>query len=266
MPPHRTRGSTARTTSPNCRPHAVGDGASTWPSGEDDALHSYGHRVESVVSLTVGRGKSFDAVDPQNPWRLFSLTDKDYPGHAGVGDVHVPANGAAEYQLRQPAARHVDGRGLAALPRAHRRRARMLDRTAWGCTQLGYQRWYLAHLPHAPGSTPWGCNDWSTCGVIYDELADYDRNLEPVAGAAPPLPLCDLLGAGLPPASVRRRRGRSPAGSTRARRTRSTAFRAGRPRCAMRSAPGSPASGHRRRARFRAGRRRARRRRFYCAP
>jgi hypothetical protein len=179
------------------RPYNIPDcGRTLWVMGfnmavgEDNAVHSYGHRVESVVSLTVGRGKWFDADDPQNPWRLFSLTDKDYPGRAGVGDVHVPANGAAEYQYDNP--RHVtstaeDWLNYPELTGA----ARQLDCTAWGCTQLGYQKWYLAHLPHAPGSTPWGCNDWWTY------VADYDRNLEPVAGAALPPPLCDLLGAGL---------------------------------------------------------------------
>jgi hypothetical protein len=180
------------------RPYNIPDcGRTLWVMGfnmavgEDNALHSYGHRAESVLSLTVGRGKWYDADDASNPWRLFSLTDKDYPGQSGVGSVHEPANAQAGYDYTNPRQVFSSASDWSSYPNLTGART-WVSCSDWGCNQLGYQQWYLSHMPHAPGSDSWGCNSWWTY------IADYDRTLAPVGGPEPDNdPLCDSIGTGL---------------------------------------------------------------------
>jgi hypothetical protein len=77
------------------RPYDIPDiGKTVWimgwnyERGEGEMLESYCHRIESVLSLTVGKG----VWDPKSrrgtPWDQFTRVDKDFPGEAEVGTVH----------------------------------------------------------------------------------------------------------------------------------------------------------------------------------
>jgi hypothetical protein len=145
--------------------------------GLDNALHSYNHRIESVLSLWVGQG-SWYGGDTQNPWHKFSLYDLAYPGDAGVGNVHFPANAQAAYDYtnnRSVPSTALDFQDYPAWTGART----SVSCGAWGCTQLGYQQWYESLLPHASGVGYGGtCNSWWTY------IADTDRRLTSCSGAA----------------------------------------------------------------------------------
>src|SRR5438552_9972542 len=47
--------------------------------GEDNALHSYGHRCEGILSLTVGRGVWSDAAGETNAWSRFTRQADKFP-------------------------------------------------------------------------------------------------------------------------------------------------------------------------------------------
>jgi len=139
--------------------------------GIDNAIHSYNHRVESILSLLVGQGHWYQNVDPNNPWFKFSRYDNAFPGQAGIGSVHFPANASAEYDYgntRQVTSTANDFLNYPNLTGA----TTPVACDAWGCTQLGYQQWYDSHLPHVSGTSYLNtCNSWWTY------IADYDRRL-----------------------------------------------------------------------------------------
>jgi hypothetical protein len=99
--------------------------------GVDNAIHSYGHRAESALSLTVGRG--FWDGCPGHPgtgpsdFDRYTCTDKNKvasPGVnvAGVGSVHVPPNGLTDYDYGNITAPTLTSENC----------------SAWGCNQQGY--------------------------------------------------------------------------------------------------------------------------------
>jgi hypothetical protein len=150
--------------------------------GLDNALHSYNHRIESILSLTVGQGRWFDTVDPQNPWRLFSLGENTAPGKGQIGTVHSPVNAGSggaspDYDYVNTGYVSSGAADWASYPKLTGA-TQSINCAAWGCTQLGYQKWYQSHLPHASGTSYGGsCNDWWTY------IADYDRRLANCSGS-----------------------------------------------------------------------------------
>ncbi|HWZ88584.1 MAG TPA: carbohydrate-binding protein, partial [Polyangiaceae bacterium] len=134
------------------------------------AVHSYNHRVESIVSLLVGQGHWLQNVDPNNPWQTFSRYDQISPGHAGVGTTHFPPNGTADYDYANPTlvASTADD-FLNDYPNLTGATTQVNCNT-WGFNQLGYEDWYESHLPHVTGTSYLNtCNSWWTY------IADYDR-------------------------------------------------------------------------------------------
>jgi hypothetical protein len=117
----------------------------------ENALHSYDHRIESIVSLLVGQGHWLSGFDTQNPWYKFSLWDQAFPGQAGVGTTHLPANATFEYDYVDPAAvpsTALDFQNYPALTGAKT----SVNCSTWGCSQPGYQEWYESLIPHASGN------------------------------------------------------------------------------------------------------------------
>ena len=66
--------------------------------GEGEMLESYCHRIESVLALTVGRGRrGIHQRNPDNVWNRFTRVDKDFPGESEVGSVHYAPNSQSDY-------------------------------------------------------------------------------------------------------------------------------------------------------------------------
>jgi hypothetical protein len=144
--------------------------------GVDNAVHSYNHRIESILSLMVGQGRWYQTTDLNNPWYKFSLFELSYPGQAGVGSTHVPANGAAEYDYENTRSVLSTAADFMNYPQLTGAKT-PVDCSQWGCNQLGYQQWYESHIPHVAGTSYAGtCNSWWTY------IADFDRRLAPCSG------------------------------------------------------------------------------------
>jgi hypothetical protein len=67
--------------------------------GLTEAMHSFGHRVESAMAHAFGRWDY--TAEKKNDWELFSSYDLVAPGEAHVGNIHFPPNGLNDYDYVQ---------------------------------------------------------------------------------------------------------------------------------------------------------------------
>ncbi len=128
--------------------------------GPDNMIHSYSHRVESIIALQCGRGVWKKEYRGKDPWNTFSSLEMDNPGKPShVGNCHVPPNGQGGYDYNNKRSvlsyadnwlHYPDLRG----------EPRMIGSDEWNNNQYGYQLWWHSHLPKGPGYTKWGYNNW----------------------------------------------------------------------------------------------------------
>jgi hypothetical protein len=124
--------------------------------GVGEMLESFAHRVESIMRHVFGSWEPRETHD----WNRFTLYDKVAPGRAGCGNVHFAPNSERDYDwgnrrevwstcddwLDYP---HLTG---------HRRRVNCEE---WGNgSTRAHHRWWLQHLPRAPGRTQGKLNNW----------------------------------------------------------------------------------------------------------
>jgi hypothetical protein len=125
--------------------------------GLPEGVHSFGHRMESAIRRVYGRW-NIHAQNPNN-WELFTRYDKETPGNAHVGNIHFPPNGVRDYDYgnRNTVKTYADNwlryPYLFDIPHA-------VNCEEWGCTQLGYLRWWYAHIPRYKGVTDGVLNNW----------------------------------------------------------------------------------------------------------
>ncbi len=151
--------------------------------GVDNALHSYNHWVESVMSLTVGRG-DWRLCNGTSDWDKYTCPNLEITGstpiqQAGCGTVHVPFNGAGGYDYANRTVKSNTCSSWANYPFTTPVVSNE-DCSAWGCTQLGYQKWWLSHLPKQDGLTTQGnLRNW------WKYVADYDNAIAEIASTFP---------------------------------------------------------------------------------
>jgi hypothetical protein len=162
--------------------------------GMENVVHAYNHRMECMLSMTVGKGRFLENLpvpgmpnpaidpylDPTNPWSTFARWDafaRD-PGKAAVGVVHFPPNGTADYDygnLNPVASTAQDWLSYPFLTGAKTQ----IDCNTWNCDHLTYQKWWDSHIPRASGTSYGGlCNNWWTY------TADYDRRNASCSGTS----------------------------------------------------------------------------------
>jgi hypothetical protein len=158
------------------RPYDIPDcGRTVWVMGfnyevgEDNALHSFGHRCEGILSLTVGQGVWDNQKNPTNIWNRFTHLAIDFPEDAQVGNVHGGPNGRAGYDYAQTNAVLAAADDWFNYPNLTGAR-RLISCEAWGgpAYHLNYMRWWFDHLPRAPGATNGIFNNWWRYVVDYD--------------------------------------------------------------------------------------------------
>lgn len=168
------------------RPYDIPDcGRTVWVMGfnyevgEDNALHSFGHRCEGILSMTVGRGVWSDRAGDTNAWSRFTRQADKFPKDAQVGNVHGGPNAKGGYDYGQTnivmsaADNWLNYPDLSGPPKP-------VSADTWGAPHhLNFQRWWLGHLPRNAGQTE-GChNNW------WRYIADYDaavKELPPPGG------------------------------------------------------------------------------------
>jgi len=140
--------------------------------GEDNALHSYGHRVEGILSLTVGRGIWERAAGETNAWNRFTRHAKQFPDDAQVGNVHYAPNSKSDYDYGRTNVVLSAADDWLDYPHLTGERE-PVNCDTWGKPHhLNFMRWWLNHLPKNAGVTDGFYNNW------WRYIVDYDRAVE----------------------------------------------------------------------------------------
>lgn len=168
------------------RPYDIPDcGRTIWVMGfnyevgEDNALHSFGHRCEGVLALTVGAGVWDDNAGQENHWCRFTRQAAKFPDDAQVGNVHGGPNAKSGYDYGQKQAvmsgaddwyTYPDFKGL----------RKPVNCDTWGEPHhLNYMKWWLEHLPKNPGISRGLYHHWWRYVIDYDAAV---RDLPPPEG------------------------------------------------------------------------------------
>ena len=173
------------------RPYDIPDcGRTVWVMGfnyevgEDNALHSYGHRVEGILSLTVGRGIWTGEAGETNAWSRFTRQADKFPHDAQVGNVHGGPNAAKGYDYGQTNVVMSGADDWFNYP-ALTGLKKPVNNETWGKPHhLNFMKWWLNHLPKNAGTSEGFYNNWWRYAV------DYDRSIHelPPPGGRPHKP------------------------------------------------------------------------------
>lgn len=132
-----------------------------------EALHNFGHRMEFVGINRLGDGNW--QQNEANEWNKYSLIN----GHCG--NIHYPPGtivGAEEYKYDKTTPVSTDCDGYLSYPTGPFIPT-SLTCNAWGCSQEGFIRWWLTHIPKNSGSSVISGKDlyhnWWKYFVYYDE-------------------------------------------------------------------------------------------------
>ena len=126
--------------------------------GVAEALHSFGHRSESIMDHSYGN----QSPDLDNNWDRFTYQDRYGSGLGGIGNIHFPVNGLSDYDydnrsfVLSTADEWASYPNLTGTPR-------LVNSDEWSPThvdpQLDYMNWWYSHLPHFAGKGPDGFLD-----------------------------------------------------------------------------------------------------------
>lgn len=123
--------------------------------GVGEAIHSFGHRCESVLADKV-YGQWCHA-SRCNTWSRFALRNDQAPGLGGVGDVHFPVNGTADYDYANPSNIASNADAWLDYPNLSEQ-TRVFNFHEWSPAGLDPQReylnWWYSHMPHMPSRAP----------------------------------------------------------------------------------------------------------------
>jgi len=158
------------------RPYDIPDvGRTVWimgwnyERGEGEMLESYCHRIESVLSLTVGKGVWDSKSKQPTPWDQFSRVDKDFPGEAEVGTVHFAPNSVGDYDWSNTNKVWTYADDWLTYPKLPREK-KLLNAGSGGWDGIvGHHMWWMTRLPHSAGVTGGCYNNWWEYIVNYDE-------------------------------------------------------------------------------------------------
>jgi hypothetical protein len=137
--------------------------------GEGEMLESYCHRIESVLSLTVGQGVWDHQRNRENAWTRFTRVDKDFPGESEVGSVHWAPNSKGDYDWSNTNLVWTYADDWLTYPKMPRVKKNLNAVTGGWDGIVRHHLWWMKHLPHAAGQTDGFYNNWWQYIVNYDE-------------------------------------------------------------------------------------------------
>jgi hypothetical protein len=134
--------------------------------GVGEMLEDFGHRVESIMRRVYGSWKP----GRTHAWNRFTLYDKVAPGEAACGTVHFAPNSERDYDwgnerlVLSTCDAWLNYPDLA----GPSRRVNCLE---WGGGDTrAHHRWWLGHLPCAPGRTNGKLNNWWAYAVDFNRF------------------------------------------------------------------------------------------------
>ena len=145
--------------------------------GVAEALHSYGHRAESIMSHSYGNMQP----NQNNNWNKFTLQDKDSPGNGGVGNIHFPVNGSSDYDYANTRVVQSNADDWYNYPNFLGLK-RAFNFSEWSPTGADshreYMNWWYNHLPHMNGrGNDYFLNNWWRYIADPDQFKVGDGNL-----------------------------------------------------------------------------------------
>lgn len=147
--------------------------------GEDNALHSFGHRCEGILALTVGRGVWDDKAGDTNAWSRFTRQAAKFPAAAQCGNVHGGPNAKRGYDYGQTNVVMSAADDWYDYPHLAGRK-KPVNCDTWGKPyHLNFMRWWLDHLPRNAGVEGGYYNNWWRYIVDYDAAV---QSLPPPGG------------------------------------------------------------------------------------
>ena len=130
--------------------------------GIDNMIHSYNHRIESILALVFGHGEWDKELIGRDPYNTFTMLNLDFPDSPSqVGNVHVPPNGkfGYDYKPQDEVETYADA-WRTHYPDMKDVKHRPFRSSEFGNNQQGFQEWWMFQIPSIPGYTKWGYNNW----------------------------------------------------------------------------------------------------------
>ena len=138
--------------------------------GVAEALHSFGHRVESIMRHVYGSWSSDDQIN--HAWDRFTRYEKIAPGLAACGNIHFPPNGAADYDYGNQAEVLSEADDWLQYPHLTGAKT-MVSADDWGRTHRGFMNWWFTRLPRASGrAADEILHNWWAYAVDFNEFRE----------------------------------------------------------------------------------------------
>lgn len=140
--------------------------------GVGEMLEDMGHRTESILRKVFGRWDNSLPLEQLNVWERFTLYDKQKPGHAACGNVHFAPNSQGDYDWGNKTKVLSSSDDWLNYPNLTGKK-RLVDCSEWGNGDIReHHKWWLRHLPKAPGRTDGKLNNW------WDYVVDFNAYAE----------------------------------------------------------------------------------------
>ena len=151
--------------------------------GVAEAIHSYGHRAESIMVHSYGSW----LPNTNNAWNMFTLYDQQAPGQGHVGNIHFPVNATADYEYASTKLVSSYHQRWTNYPTLGTSVPVTVNVFTWSPTladpQRDYLNWWYRHLPHVSGRGPDGfLNNWWRYIADPDQFKSWDGNLNLTEG------------------------------------------------------------------------------------
>lgn len=136
--------------------------------GVGEMLEDLGHRAESILTHVFGSCEPKES----HAWNRFTLTERVAPGRAGVGSIHFAPNSRMDYDWGNPTMVWSACDDWLNYPNLTGERRRVNCRE-WGNGDIrAHHRWWLGHLPRAPGRTASRLNNWWAYAVDFNHYQE----------------------------------------------------------------------------------------------
>ncbi|XXY17654.1 Ig-like domain-containing protein [Sorangium sp. So ce216] len=139
-----------------------------------NAVHSFGHRMESAMTHAMGRWDA-SAAEPNN-WEKFTTRHQLKPGQGHVGNTHYPVNTTAEYDYSNPSTVTSYEANWQYYPFLQDITTSVSCST-WGCTDDGYYQFMFGHIPRFTSVSDGTLNNWWFYFLDYPAAAKAARDL-----------------------------------------------------------------------------------------
>lgn len=117
-----------------------------------NALHSFGHRAESIMKKVYGSWS--DNSEVNHLWDRFTRVKVQHPDVvSGVGNVHYPPNGKSDYDYSAEEKVESEADLWLSYPDLSAEKPKKVGSNAWGGPnhQLNYMLWWMERIPKALG-------------------------------------------------------------------------------------------------------------------